>query len=103
MRTAPRPQLSDHRLARLNAWLRLWLVWFVGLCVPWWSDDRARQLDRVAFAVASLVVLNATRRLSARALRPSGNRHGRLNLVRPRTVIGSRLRRALRAGIGAGA
>ncbi|MEZ5960274.1 MAG: hypothetical protein R3C30_07555 [Hyphomonadaceae bacterium] len=93
MRRSPRP--TQHRVNRLNAWARLWLVWFVGLCASFWRDDRAQARDvaRVARGIASLVILNAIERMAAP--RRANNRHGRLNPVRQRTVVGARLRRAL--------
>lgn len=97
MRRSPRPPLSDHRLARLTAWLQLSLVWLVGFCVTWWRDDdvRRRDLDRAAYAVASLVFFNAQRCIDQRRIRPSNNRHGRLTTATRRALLGSRLRRAL--------
>ena len=94
MRRSLRPPISHHRVARLNAWARLWLMWFVGFCASFWRDDRtqARDVARAARAVASLVILNAVERTAP--LR-ANNRHGRLNPARLRTVAGSRLRRAL--------
>ncbi|MBX3430672.1 MAG: hypothetical protein KF779_13905 [Hyphomonadaceae bacterium] len=86
---------THHRVNRLNAWARLWLVWFVGFCSSFWRDDRAQAGDvaRVARGIASLAVVNAMARMPAP--RRTNNRHGRLNPARQRTVAGSRLRRAL--------
>lgn len=95
MRRSPRPLISHHRVDRLNAWARLWLMWFVGFCASFWRDDRAQSRDvaRAARAVASLVVINAVARLPA--LPQVKHRHGRLNPLRDRAIAGSRLRRAL--------
>jgi hypothetical protein len=99
MRQTPRPYYSRHRLARLNAWARLWLTWFLGTCVRWWASGarpEARDLDWLARGVARLVINNAVVRLPAKASRRPPHRHGRLNHRTWRAFIGSRLRRALR-------
>lgn len=90
MRTAPQI-ISTHRLARLNAWARLWLVWFVGVASALW---RPRALDHVARGVGSLILLNAAARWRRRIR--TNNRHGRVKRETRRIAIGSRLRRALR-------
>ncbi|MEQ1812437.1 MAG: hypothetical protein ABL889_21085, partial [Terricaulis sp.] len=94
MRRSPRP--TKHRVDRLNAWARLWLVWFVGFCASFWRDDRTQERDvaRAARTVASLVILNAVERMPTPPR--ANNRHGRLNPSRQRAIAGSRLRRALR-------
>ena len=86
---------TKHRVDRLNAWARLWLVWFVGFCASFWRDDRtqARDVARAARTVASLVILNAVERMPTPPR--ANNRHGRLNPARMRGVVGSNLRRAL--------
>lgn len=86
---------TKHRVDRLNAWARLWLVWFVGFCASFWRDDRtqARDVARAARSVASLVILNAVERMPTPPR--TNNRHGRLNPVHLRGVAGSRLRHAL--------
>lgn len=100
MRTAPKPFTTAHRLARLSAWLRLWLMWFVGVCAVWWARGARpgpRDLDWLARGVAKLVVFNAERLLPAKAFRRAvNNRHGRVGHATWRGTIGSRLRRALR-------
>lgn len=100
MRQTPRPSFSRHRLARLHAWLRLWLIWFVGVCSVWWARggrSGPRDLDRLARIVGYLVIVHADRLLPVRAFRrAANNRHGRVGYVKWRTHIGSRLRRALR-------
>ncbi len=95
MRQSPRPLIAEHRVARLNAWARLWLMWFVGFCASFWRDDAAQTRDvaRVARTVALLVFLNAAARMPPPPR--VNNRHGRLNPVRDRALAGSRLRRAL--------
>jgi len=98
MRRTPRPPISDHRLARLNAYLRLFLIWFVGVfAVGWASGARyhRRQLDRIACGVANVVIANACVRLPAKARRRSGNRHGRVKHASLRAIRGWRLSRAL--------
>ncbi len=79
----------------MNAWARLWLVWFVGFCASFWRDDRAQARDvaRIAHGVASIVILNAVQRLPTPPR--VKHRHGRLNAGRLRAFAGSRLRRAL--------
>lgn len=97
MRASPHPHFSAHRLARLNAWARLWLVWFVGVCAAWFTRGgraRARDLNWLARGVASVVILNV--RPTAKAMRPSRNRHGRVTKLHLRTITGSRLRGALK-------
>lgn len=95
MRRSPHPPITQHRVARLNAWARLWLVWFVGVWASFWRDDRAqaREVARIAKGVAALVILNAMQLMPA--LPRAKHRHGRLNPLRERTVVGARLRRAL--------
>lgn len=98
MRKTPRPPISDHRLARLEAWARLWLIWFVGVCAAWWASGggaHRRDLNRVARGVGGLVLNHAALRVRAHMLPYTRNRHGRLNPARFRTMIGARLRRAL--------
>lgn len=99
MRKTPRPPISDHRLARLTAWLRLWLIWFVGLCAR--AGDwgwRPRDLDPLARFVAHLVIIGAARRLDldAFAMRRGRHRYGRAGREIQRTQAGARLRCALR-------
>ena len=98
MRKTPRPPISNHRLARFEAWARLWLVWFVGVCAAWWASGggaHRRDLDRVARGIGGLVLAHAALRVRAHMVRRAGNRHGRLNSTLMRTMIGARLRRAL--------
>ncbi len=103
MRQTPRPPISAHRVARFEAWARLWLIWFVGVCVAWWSSGEradARVLDRVARGIGALVLNHAALRVRPHTLPRTRNRHGRLNRVRLRALIGSRLRRALKGRHG---
>ena len=95
MRRSPRPPLTKHRVTRLNALARLWLMWFVGFCASFWRDDRAQARDvaRAARAIAALVIANAVERMPTPPR--ANNRHGRLNPLRQRAIAGSRLRRAL--------
>jgi hypothetical protein len=97
MRTSPKPIITAHRLARLNAWARLWLAWVVGLFAAWWSRGErigARDLDQLAHRVGRIVVVNAAARFAPPP--KSRHRHGRLQRVRVRTILGARLRRAMR-------
>jgi len=97
MRQAPKPILSTRRLARLNAWARLWFVWFAGAVATWWSGGgraHPRALDRVARLVARIIVINVAAHVPPIA--PSRNRHGRLQAVTLRRLCGGRLRRAMR-------
>ncbi len=99
MRTAAEPFITNHRLARLNAWMRLWLVWFAGACAAWWSGGAsARQLDALAYRVCQLIVINTAARFTPK-LR-AAHRHGRLKHVRSRTIVGSAIRRAMRGKDG---
>lgn len=98
MRQTPRPPISTHRLARLSAWARLWLVWVVGVCAPWSARGRyvhRRDLDRVARGLGGIVVAHTARRVRVHTFPSTRNRHGRLNPPRLRPLIGARLRRAL--------
>lgn len=97
MRNPTEPFKPVHRLARLNAWARLWLAWFAGLFAAWCSAGgrmNARELDRLARGVGRLIVINA----AARFVRPprSSHRHGRLKRAQWSTVLGSAIRRAMR-------
>ena len=101
MRSASAP-ISPHKLARLQAWLRLWLIWFAGafaaLCGAGEGAD-ARLFDRASRNVARLVVLHALARLK---LSPRcAHRHGRLKDASFRAIAGSALRRAMRGRDGA--
>lgn len=98
MRQTPRPPISNHRLARLSAWARLWLVWVVGVCAAWSANGgcvHRRDLYRVARGLGGIVVAHTARRVRVQTFLSTRNRHGRLNPARLRTVIGARLRRAL--------
>jgi hypothetical protein len=97
MRTAAQTFITNHRLARLNASMRLWLVWFAGACAAWWSGGErasARQLDALAYRVCQLIVVNTAARYTPKQRSP--HRHGRLKSVRQRTIVGSAIRRAMR-------
>jgi hypothetical protein len=97
MRTAPKPFITAHRLARLNAWARLWLMWVVGVWAAWWTRGGradARALDPLARRVGTMIMINAAARF--RPPQRSRHRHGRLQPVRLRTILGARLRRAMR-------
>jgi hypothetical protein len=99
MRTAPASFVSHHRLARLTAWARLWLVWFVGAFVCWLGATPApRQtrdhLNAARRILGRLIFLQAAARM--RAPPKANHRHGRLKQrAIKRALIGSRLRRAL--------
>jgi hypothetical protein len=98
MRTEPKPFITAHRLARLNAWARLWLMWIAGVWAAWWSGGGradARALDSLARRAGQMIMINAAARY--RGAPRSRHRHGRLKPVRLRTILGARLRRALRA------
>ena len=104
MRIAPTPPLSNHRLARLTAWARLWLVWFVGVCLTHfgadapqsWRRGARRQLGKAARMVAQLIFLHAAARVGPLPRRAI-HRHGRRKQAGgARAIIGAALRRALR-------
>jgi hypothetical protein len=97
MRQAPEPILTRHRLARLDAWARLWLMWCVGAVAAWWSDGGrapARALDPLARHVGALIVLNAAARMPV--LARAKHWRGRRKHAALRTVAGAPLRRAMR-------
>jgi len=95
MRAPPRPPISTHRLARLNAWARLWLVWFAGVFMALTgAHERKHALDRVQRGVIALISVNAAARVGY--LPRTNNRHGYLHQVTRRRLAGARLRRALR-------
>jgi hypothetical protein len=74
MHSAAEPFITNHRLARLNAWMRLWLVWFAGACAAWWSGGEragARQLDARAYRVCQLIVINAAARFTPKRRSPT--------------------------------
>ncbi len=101
MRSAPAP-ISQHKLARLNAWMRLWLIWFAGVFAEMWGRGEgahARAFDEPARYVAHLVILHVFARLK---LKPRcAHRHGRLKYASLRAVAGSALRRTMRGRDGA--
>ncbi len=101
MRTAPAP-ISQHKLSRLTAWLRLWLIWFAGVFAQMWGKGEgahARAFDAPARYVAHLIILHVFARLK---LKPRcAHRHGRLKYASLRAVAGSALRRATRGRDGA--
>jgi hypothetical protein len=95
MRQAPTPIISPRRLARLNAWARLWLVWVVGWFAACWNADASpRALDWLAHRVRTLIVVNMAARYTPRPL--SVHRHGRLKHVRVPAIVGAKIRRAMR-------
>ncbi len=94
MRIAPKPELTDHRLARFMNWARLTLVWLVGAFAGLAGEVSRRRLDCAARIVGQLIFLHVAARL-----RPRGSgihRYGRLRAIGVRAVVGSALRRALR-------
>ncbi len=98
MRSSPRPP-SHHRLIRLTAWLRLWLVWLTGLYVSCATHDertRRRQLDHVAGVVGRLIFIHAAARCRQRAPRARRYVGGRIP-PNYRAYIGGRVRRSMRA------
>ena len=95
MRHTP-PPITNHRRARLSAWLSLWLVWFVGVCAAAWAGGwrgAPRDLDRVARGVRDLIIIETAARFTPPPR--SRNRQGRLKPTALRTIAGSALRRAL--------
>ncbi|MGE0742943.1 MAG: hypothetical protein AB7O98_16525 [Hyphomonadaceae bacterium] len=86
--------ISHQRLARLNAWARLWLIWLGGLVARFFSNDwRARDLDHAAKIVGKLLMINTA--MHVRAQR-TPKRYGRRKDYILRTILGSHIRRALR-------
>ncbi|MGE0742570.1 MAG: hypothetical protein AB7O98_14615 [Hyphomonadaceae bacterium] len=86
--------ISHQRLARLNAWARLWLIWLGGLAVRFFSNDwRARDLDAAAKIVGKLLMINTAMHVCAQR---TPKRYGRRKDYILRTILGSRVRRALR-------
>ncbi len=100
MRPSPTSPLSTHRLARLTAWARLWLAWFVGVFLAHFGPDPSqrqarRQLDHAAIMVGQMIFLLAAARV--RLPRRQNHRHGRLKQAGlMRALIGASLRRALK-------
>lgn len=96
MQNATQPGLTEHRLARLTRWARLFLVWLAGAfaaCVP--APRRARRrLDAVARMLAQLIFLHAAARVRAPARR-ANHHHGRLRASSWRSIAGAGLRRAM--------
>ncbi|MGE0740514.1 MAG: hypothetical protein AB7O98_04165 [Hyphomonadaceae bacterium] len=85
---------SPQRLARLNAWAKLWLIWVGGLAARLFSNDwRARDLDSAAKIVGKLLMINAAMHVCAQR---TPKRYGRRKDYILRTILGSRIRRALR-------
>lgn len=94
MRLSPPSPLSAHRLARLNAWARLWVIWVVGMCARFWDGGwRVRDLDHLARGAATLVVVNYL--AQGIVYKRAKHRHGRINPMRMRTLIGALLRHAM--------
>jgi hypothetical protein len=113
---APSP-ISDHRLARLVTWARLWLEWLLGCIVEAFGErgllgrdvERAmrRWLKEMAQTIACLLYLRVASALKkhnpSRAKRLRNTLRGFKLHTLPRNsdlrlVIGSSLRRALRGG-----
>lgn len=107
MHAKPHIILSPHRRARLIAWALALLAWvhavFYGAHIM--SRRRLRQrgcflsLDGVAYIVARLIVIRAAELIGPRRPRTRHIRDRGVNLKRRhfmRSVIGSRLRRALK-------
>ncbi|MEJ0058137.1 MAG: hypothetical protein WDM79_00365 [Terricaulis sp.] len=113
---APSP-ISDHRLARLITWARLWLEWLLGCIVQAFGErgllprdaEHAvrRWLKEMAHTIACLIYLRVSSALkpykSSSAKRPRNTPRGFALHTMPRNsdlrvVMGSALRRALRGG-----
>ena len=110
MRIAAPPFISNHRLARLLTWARLWLAWaagvlaqFVGALPESHQRGVRANLDQCAQLVARVIFLRAFARLDRLDRRnlagikrkePAGSRRSGGGGFR--AVIGSSLRRALR-------
>jgi hypothetical protein len=99
MRSSPTIITNRHRIARLTAWLMLWLAGFVA---AWWAAlgegaafGRRRELDKMARTACAIVVFNACTR-TRWAARRSLHRHGRLTRFHRRAMIGARLRKSAR-------
>lgn len=100
MRAQPAP-LSQHKLTRLNAWMRLKLAAFVGWCLFWTGLGRTiprQTLDFIAARVHMLVSLSVADRLPE--MRRSPHRHGRLKRSTKRTLAGAHWRRLTRGKRG---
>ncbi|MGE0741166.1 MAG: hypothetical protein AB7O98_07470 [Hyphomonadaceae bacterium] len=86
--------ISRQRLARLNAWARLWLIWLGGLVARFFSNNwRARDLDSAAKIVGKLLMINTAMHVCAQR---TPKRYGRRKDYILRTILGSRIRGALR-------
>ncbi|MGE0741804.1 MAG: hypothetical protein AB7O98_10720 [Hyphomonadaceae bacterium] len=86
--------ISPQPLARLNAWAKLWLIWLGGLAAQLFSNDwRARDLDSAAKIVGKLLMIKTAMHVRAKR---TPKRYGRLKDYILRTILGSRVRRALR-------
>lgn len=98
----PPPIFPKLRLARLMTCARLWLVWLMAQLAAIGSAPIERWLrertDDMALGIGWLIVLHAWLRLPRRAAPARNRRHGRLKTrgLR-RAIVGSALRRALRA------
>ncbi len=74
MRTAAPPFLSNHRLARMLTWARLWLAWAASVLARFvvlperFEHNVCAHLDRCADAVARVIFLRDSRAWTAGAL-----------------------------------
>jgi hypothetical protein len=100
-----RPIISEHRLQRLHRWAMLWLRWFAAFLqgaeafAPLSTQARriAHQwLDRIEQLIVSLILIRAASRV--RFIRaPRHSAQVRKETALPRAVLGSALRKSLRA------
>jgi len=99
------PPISEHRLNRYHRWMLLWLTWFAAFLkqarafAPFSAQAVAiahRWLDRIERLLVSVVLLRA-----APHVRPTGapkhSSRRRTETHLQRAIIGSAMRRALRA------
>jgi hypothetical protein len=100
-------QSVDHRLQRREMWISLWLMRLVAVAYCFagasfsriwreWFDECTRRLARqVGFVMVTIMVRKWRRAKTARRMiDPRAPKH---YVVRPRDVVGSKIRRALRA------
>ena len=95
--------ISDHRLARLLTWARLWLVWALSVLGALCGDWLREELDYIARGVVSVLVIKAAKRARpskrGRHLRPlhapRGFRMRAHMSAGRRRFLGARIRRAL--------
>lgn len=99
------PPISAHRLQRLQRWMVLWLNWFAALLSELrvsasfsaQATAAAHQwLDRIERVLTNVVILRAAP-LVRGACPPKHSARRRIEAHRRRAIIGSALRRTLRA------